>query len=73
MSASFASSFDFNNGLGSDGTPNFYQFLGVDVNASKEEIQRLYRAKTRLFHPDKDEMMKYLNKAHDVLSDPERK
>ena len=70
--------FDLNSS--SSQTPNFYQFLDIDVNASKADIQRAYRAKARLIHPDKnsglpqsEEMMKYLNKARDVLFDTEKR
>ena len=70
--------FDFNSS--SSQTPNFYQFLDIDVNASQADIQRAYRAKARLMHPDKnsglpqsEEMMKYLNKARDVLFDTEKR
>ena len=72
--------FDFNSSSGQ--TPNFYQFLDIDATASKADIQRAYRAKARLMHPDKnsglqksaaEEMMKYLNKARDTLFDPEKR
>jgi len=74
-----ASSFDFANFEGS-GIPNLYELLGVDINATEGEIRKSYLAKARLMHPDKnpgiqksDEMMKYLNKAREVLFDPENR
>jgi len=75
-----AASFDFNSWSGSTETPNLYQLLGVDVNASTEEIRRSYLTKARFTHPDKnpglpqsEEMMKYLNKARDILCDTEKR
>ena len=79
-----ASSFDFS-GLGGYGVPNLYEFLEVDINATKNEILKSYRAKALHMHPDKitqqsnheqkpdDTMMKYLNKAREILFDPEKR
>ena len=74
-----ASSFEFSS-LGGSGVPNLYELLGVDINATEGDIRKSYLAKARLMHPDKnhglqksDEMMKYLNKAREVLFDPEKR
>jgi tetratricopeptide (TPR) repeat protein len=59
---------------------NYYQILGVDENASQEEIKRSFKKLAVLFHPDKnpgnteaEERFKEINAAYQVLSDPETK
>ena len=73
-----SANFDFNSSSGQ--SADYYQLLGVARNASEPEILRAYRTKARLMHPDKnpglpqsEEMMKYLNKARDILFDPEKR
>ena len=66
------------NPLGFKDLPNLYHLLGVNVTASSQEIRRSHLSKARLYHPDKnpqqsEEMMKYLNNARDILSDPEKR
>ena len=73
--------FDFNSNVGSSvKAPNLYEVLGISPTASKEEIRRSFLVKARRTHPDKnsglpqsEEMMKLLNKARDILSDPEKR
>ena len=73
--------FDFNSNVGNSvKAPNLYEVLGVNPNASKEEIRRSFRFKARHAHPDKnsglpqsEEAMKLLNKARDILCDPEKR
>ncbi len=56
---------------------DFYEILGVQASATREEIQRIYRQKAKLLHPDVNperrdwatEQFQLLNEAYDVLSD----
>ncbi|MCY1166933.1 Chaperone protein DnaJ [compost metagenome] len=54
-----------------------YETLGVDRDASAEDIKRAYRKKASQAHPDKNggdtTLMQAVNQANDVLSDPERR
>lgn len=56
--------------------PNYYEILGVLNNASFSEIHSNYRKLALQFHPDKSssclsqEMMKQINEAYFVLSNP---
>lgn len=56
--------------------PTLYQVLGVDAKCEPEVIEAAWKAKARLYHPDRAkgaqaaEKMKSVNAAHDVLSDP---
>jgi curved DNA-binding protein len=59
---------------------DYYKILGVDKNASEEEIRKAYRKLARKYHPDVNpnnreaaEKFKDINEAHDVLSDPEKR
>lgn len=57
-----------------DSKKDYYAELGMAESASREDIDRAYRAEARKRHPDgggSEEEMKSLNEAHDVLSDPE--
>ena len=57
-----------------------YEILGVKKDASPEEIKKAYRKLALKYHPDKnkgsketEEKFKEIAKAHEVLSDPERR
>jgi molecular chaperone DnaJ len=61
------------------GTKDYYAILGVDKNASDEEIKRAFRRKARETHPDvsehddAEERFKEINEAYDVLSDASKR
>ncbi|MEZ5076615.1 MAG: molecular chaperone DnaJ [Solirubrobacterales bacterium] len=57
-----------------------YKTLGVDKDASEEEIKKAYRKLARKYHPDRnpddavaEERFKEISAAHDVLGDPEKR
>ncbi len=59
---------------------DYYRILGVDRNASAEEIRRAYRKLAMQYHPDRnpgnkeaEEKFKEINEAYQVLSDPQKR
>ncbi len=59
---------------------DYYNTLGVDKNASQENIKKSYRKLAKKYHPDinpgnrqAEEKFKEINEAYEVLSDPERR
>jgi molecular chaperone DnaJ len=58
---------------------DYYEILGVDRNATKEEIKRAYRRLALKYHPDKnpspdaEEKFKEISEAYAVLSDDEKR
>ncbi len=58
-------------------TKDYYQILGVQKNASKEEIKKAFRALAHKYHPDKNggdaTKFKEASEAYAVLSDDKRR
>lgn len=59
---------------------DYYQILGIDKNASADDVKKAYRKLARKHHPDlnpndKEAHKKFqqINEAHEVLSDPEKR
>lgn len=59
---------------------DYYNILGVNRNASQDDIKRSYRKMALKYHPDKnpgdkkaEEMFKAAAEAYEVLSDPEKR
>ncbi|MGA0201150.1 MAG: DnaJ domain-containing protein, partial [Prochlorotrichaceae cyanobacterium] len=56
---------------------DYYEILGVQRDADKEDIKRAYRRLARKYHPDvnreagAEETFKEINRAYEVLSEPE--
>ncbi len=61
---------------------DYYKILGIDRDASEEEIKSAYRELARKWHPDlhpeeskaeAEEKFKQISEAYEVLSDPEKR
>lgn len=59
---------------------DYYKTLGVDKNATPDEIKKAYRALVKKYHPDLHpndkaaaEKFKEINEAHEVLSDEKKR
>ncbi len=56
---------------------DYYKILGIDKNASPEEIKKAYRKLAHQYHPDKkdgdEEKFKEINEAYQILSDQNKR
>jgi curved DNA-binding protein len=59
---------------------DYYKILGVDKNASQDDIKKSYRKLAMKYHPDRnqgnkeaEEKFKEITEANEVLSDPEKR
>ncbi|WP_100406742.1 molecular chaperone DnaJ [Bacillus solitudinis] len=58
---------------------DYYEVLGVDKNASVDEVKKAYRKLARKYHPDvnkaadAEDKFKEVKDAYDTLSDPQKK
>ena len=59
---------------------DYYEVLGIQKNASEDEMKKAYRQMAKKYHPDlhpndkeAEEKFKEVNEAYEVLSDPSKK
>jgi molecular chaperone DnaJ len=58
------------------GEDDLYKLLGLERNANVDDIRKAYKELSRIHHPDKggdEEMFKKINRANEILSDPEKR
>lgn len=58
-------------------TQDYYKLLGIEKNASQDEIKKAFRKLAQKLHPDKpggdEKKFKEINEAYTVLSNPEKR
>ena len=58
---------------------DYYRVLGIDKNASDDEVKRAYRKLALQYHPDKnsdpeaEDMFKDIKEAYDILGDRDKR
>ncbi len=59
---------------------DYYEILGIERNATEEELKKAYRRLAMKYHPDKnpndknaEQMFKEISEAYEVLKDPEKR
>ena len=59
---------------------NYYRIIGVEIDATPEQIKKAYRSLAIKYHPDKnqgdmdaEERFKLVKEAYDVLKDDRRR
>ena len=65
---------EFREDVTNNNLPNYYEILGVETDATYEEIKKNFRELAKKTHPDKtkedsEEEMIQINKAYEILSD----
>jgi ferredoxin len=69
---------DVDGGNGNNDEDDYYKILGIQHHANSKEIKTAYRFMAKKYHPDRnsevsDNVMKKINIAFEVLSDPEKR
>lgn len=56
---------------------DYYKILGIDKNATKDEIKKAFREKAHIYHPDKkdgdEKKFKEINEAYQVLGNEQKR